>query len=69
MFKLLGDEGLHVITAVMSIIVLAMVAQFVINGVTEVISQIRPETIIGICVLLIYIDLNHSQGICGGNDK
>ena len=40
MFGLLGDEGLRVITALMSIIVLAMAVQFVINGVAEAISQI-----------------------------
>jgi len=40
MFRLLGDEGLRVITALMSIIVLAMAVQFVINGVAEAISQI-----------------------------
>lgn len=40
MFRILGDEGLRVITALMSIIVLAMAVQFVINGVAEAVSQI-----------------------------
>jgi multiple antibiotic resistance protein len=36
-FKFLGEEGLHVITRLMSIIVLAIAVQFIINGVAETI--------------------------------
>jgi multiple antibiotic resistance protein len=40
LFRLLGDEGLRVVTALMSIIVLAIAIQFVINGTAEAVSQI-----------------------------
>jgi multiple antibiotic resistance protein len=40
MFKLLGDEGLRTITALMSIIVLAIAVQFMISGITDALSQI-----------------------------
>jgi multiple antibiotic resistance protein len=40
LFKLLGDEGLRVITALMAIIVLAIAVQFVIDGVVNAIPQI-----------------------------
>jgi multiple antibiotic resistance protein len=40
LFKLLGDEGLRVITALMAIVVLAIAVQFVIDGVANAISQI-----------------------------
>jgi multiple antibiotic resistance protein len=40
LFKLLGDEGLRVITALMAIIVLAIAVQFVIDGVANAIPQI-----------------------------
>jgi len=40
LFKLLRDEGLHVITALMAIIVLAIAVQFIIEGVTSAIPQI-----------------------------
>lgn len=40
LFKLLGDEGLRVVTALMAIIVLAIAVQFVINGVADAIPQI-----------------------------
>jgi multiple antibiotic resistance protein len=40
LFKLLGDEGLRVITALMAIIVLAIAVQFVIEGVASAIPQI-----------------------------
>jgi len=36
-FKFLGEEGLHVITRLMSIIVLAIAVQFIINGIAETI--------------------------------
>jgi len=39
MLKLLGDEGLKVISAFMAIIVLAMAVQFVISGITEAFAQ------------------------------
>jgi multiple antibiotic resistance protein len=39
-FKFLGEEGLHVITRLMSIIVLAIAVQFIINGVAETISTL-----------------------------
>ncbi len=39
-FKFLGEEGLHVITRLMSIVVLAIAVQFIINGVAEVISTL-----------------------------
>lgn len=35
LFALLGDEGLRVITALMSIIVLAIAVQFLVNGITD----------------------------------
>jgi len=38
--RLLGDEGLQVVTKLMSIIVLAIAVQFVINGSVDAISQI-----------------------------
>jgi multiple antibiotic resistance protein len=37
LFKHLGDEGLHTITAIMAIIVLAIAVQFLINGVLDVV--------------------------------
>jgi multiple antibiotic resistance protein len=40
LFKLLRDEGLHVITALMAIIVLAIAVQFIIEGITSAITQI-----------------------------
>ena len=39
-FKFLGEEGLHIITRLMSIIVLAIAVQFIINGVAETIPQL-----------------------------
>jgi len=36
----LGNEGLHVVTKIMAIIVLAIAVQFLINGVTDVASHI-----------------------------
>ncbi len=36
----IGSEGLHVITKIMAIIVLAIAVQFLINGVTDVATQI-----------------------------
>lgn len=39
-FEFLGEEGLHVITKLMSIIVLAIAVQFIINGITETISAL-----------------------------
>jgi multiple antibiotic resistance protein len=38
--KLLGDEGLRVITQLMSIIVLALAIQFIISGISEAIPQV-----------------------------
>jgi multiple antibiotic resistance protein len=40
LFKLLGDEGLRVVTSLMAIIVLAIAVQFVIEGVVSSIPQI-----------------------------
>ncbi len=40
LFKVLGGEGLRVITALLSIIILAMAVQFVISGMVEVGGQI-----------------------------
>jgi multiple antibiotic resistance protein len=40
LFKLLGDDGLHVVTALMAIIVLAIAVQFVINGIVDAAPQI-----------------------------
>jgi multiple antibiotic resistance protein len=40
LFKLLGDDGLRVVTALMAIIVLAIAVQFVINGIVDVAPQI-----------------------------
>jgi multiple antibiotic resistance protein len=40
LFRLLGDEGLRVVTALMSILILAIAIQFIINGATEAMSQI-----------------------------
>jgi multiple antibiotic resistance protein len=40
LFKLLGDEGLRVITALMAIIVLAIAVQFMIDGLANAIPQI-----------------------------
>lgn len=40
LFKLLGDDGLHVVTALMAIIVLAIAVQFIIEGIADVIPQI-----------------------------
>jgi multiple antibiotic resistance protein len=39
LFKLLGDEGLRVVTSLMAIIVLAIAVQFVINGVAAALTQ------------------------------
>jgi len=39
-FRFLGEEGLHVITKLMSIIVLAIAVQFIISGITEIISTL-----------------------------
>lgn len=39
-FKFLGEEGLHVITKLMSIIVLAIAVQFIISGIAEAISTL-----------------------------
>ncbi|MGC8903519.1 MAG: MarC family protein [Fervidobacterium sp.] len=40
LFRLLGEEGLHVVTALMSILILAIAIQFIINGAAEAVSQI-----------------------------
>jgi len=40
LFRLLGEDGLRVVTALMSIIILAMAIQFIINGTAEAISEI-----------------------------
>jgi multiple antibiotic resistance protein len=40
LFKLLGDDGLRVVTALMAIIVLAIAVQFVINGIIDAAPQI-----------------------------
>ena len=40
LFKLLGDDGLRLVTALMAIIVLAIAVQFVINGIIDVAPQI-----------------------------
>jgi multiple antibiotic resistance protein len=40
LFKLLGDDGLRLVTALMAIIVLAIAVQFVINGIVDVAPQI-----------------------------
>jgi len=39
-FKFLGEEGLHVITRLMSIIVLAIAVQFMISGIVEIIPTL-----------------------------
>jgi len=39
-FKFLGGEGLHVITRLMSIIVLAIAVQFMISGIAEIIPTL-----------------------------
>jgi multiple antibiotic resistance protein len=39
LFKYLGDVGLHTVTAIMAIIVLAIAVQFLINGVLSIIPQ------------------------------
>jgi multiple antibiotic resistance protein len=39
-FKFLGEEGLHVVTRLMSIIVLAIAVQFIINGIAETIPTL-----------------------------
>lgn len=39
-FKFLGEEGFHFITRLMSIIVLAIAVQFVINGISETIPTL-----------------------------
>jgi multiple antibiotic resistance protein len=36
----LGTEGLHVVTKIMAIVVLAIAVQFMINGVTDVVNRI-----------------------------
>jgi multiple antibiotic resistance protein len=38
--KWLGEEGLHVVTKIMAIVVLAIAVQFMINGVTDVANRI-----------------------------
>jgi multiple antibiotic resistance protein len=43
LFKLLGDDGLRVVTALMAIIVLAIAVQFVINGIVDVAPQITSK--------------------------
>ena len=43
LFKLLGDEGLRVVTALMAIIVLAIAVQFIIDGAASAITQILPK--------------------------
>ncbi len=40
LFKLLGEDGLRVVTALMSILILAIAIQFIINGAAEAVSQI-----------------------------
>jgi len=40
LFKIFGDDGLRVVTALMAIIVLAIAVQFVINGIVDVAPQI-----------------------------
>jgi len=40
LFRLLGEEGLRVVTALMSILILAIAIQFIINGAAEAVSQI-----------------------------
>jgi multiple antibiotic resistance protein len=40
LFKLLGNEGLRVVTALMAIIVLAIAVQFIIDGVASALPQI-----------------------------
>jgi multiple antibiotic resistance protein len=40
LFRLLGDEGLRAVTAIMAIIVLAIAVQFLINGVANAIPQV-----------------------------
>jgi len=40
LFKFLGDEGLRVVTSLMSIIVLAIAVQFIIEGIVDVLPQI-----------------------------
>jgi multiple antibiotic resistance protein len=40
LFKLLGDDGLRVVTSLMAIIVLAIAVQFVIEGIGNIIPQI-----------------------------
>ena len=40
LFRLLGEEGLRVVTALMSILILAIAIQFIINGVAEAVSRI-----------------------------
>ena len=39
-FKFLGEEGLHVITRLMSIIVMAIAVQFIISGIVEIIPTL-----------------------------
>ncbi len=39
-FKFLGEEGLHVITRLMSIIVLAIAVQFIISGIVKIIPTL-----------------------------
>lgn len=39
-FAFLGEEGIHILTKLMSIIVLAIAVQFVINGIGEAISAL-----------------------------
>jgi len=40
LFRLLGEEGLRVVTALMSILILAIAIQFIINGIAEAVPKI-----------------------------
>jgi multiple antibiotic resistance protein len=44
LFKRLGDEGLHVVTALMAIIVLAIAVQFILDGVASAVTQVLTGT-------------------------
>lgn len=39
LFRLLGEDGLHVVTALMSILIMAIAIQFIINGAAEAVIQ------------------------------
>lgn len=43
LLKLLGDDGLQVVTALLAIIVLAIAVQFIIGGITDATSQITSK--------------------------